>query len=161
MKLRDKEYDDNKYLLDQIKDDNIRKRIDQSFKWYNDRAVSSKKSYYAFSLFTIVCPAASTVVLLLSSGGGAVDPVKVISGILMAVSSCMAAFITLFDVRNKWGIYRNQSEQIKSLLAQHLIDDKKDEKELLREIEQSMTASHKEWQKCFDKNAPQKDKQLQ
>ena len=160
MKTRDKEYADNKYLLDQIKDNNIRQRIDHCFRWHNDRAVTSKNLYHVFSWFTIICPAASTIMLLLSSSDGSVDPFKLISAILMAVSSCMATLIMHYDFRNKWGIYRNLSEQIKALLAQHLIDDKEDEKELLRKIEECMTTTHKEWQKCFEKNEPQQVKQL-
>lgn len=156
MKTKDREYEENKFLLDQIENEFIRKRISQSFRWHNDRAVFAKKCFYGCSVFTVLCPTASTVVLLLPSGAA----VKLISAILMAISTCMAACLTLFDLRNKWGIYRNQAEEIKAMLAQHLIDHAESEEDLLQKIEESMRTSHAQWQKCFDKNAPQQDKLL-
>lgn len=143
-----KEYNDNKYLIDNIQDQNIKKRVDSCLKWFIVHAVRSKLMYYLFSAATIVLPILSSLFILFPMNDTARN---IASSAILGVSAISAAFINLFDLKSKWSLYRNQAEQIKRCLVGYLNDKFVDEKEMLRTIEESMVKTDKKWTEKLEK----------
>lgn len=141
-KLADNEFELNKFLLDQIKDEKIKQRISQSLYWYIKKAIATKYLYYALTIVTIVAPTISAIVL---NSTLPVDSSKLISTIVLGCSSVSAALLPLFNYHKKWVIYRNQAEDIKRILAKELAKDSIDEKELLASVEKSTLSTDKKW----------------
>ena len=101
-----KEYNENKYLLNGISNECVKQRVDSNLKWYITQAVKAKKWYYIFSATTIIAPIVSSIIIIIFSE----DTLKnIISALVLAFSTIAASFLNLFDVKTKWALYRNQA----------------------------------------------------
>ena len=138
-----KEYGDNTYLLDTIKDEIIRKRIDSNLKWYICKAVKAKRWYYIFSSTTIVAPIISGIIISINNLNK--GSISLVSALIMALSSISASFLNLFDLKMKWSLYRNQTEVIKRYLIMYSASEDKSDIELLKDIEESIQKTDRKW----------------
>lgn len=137
-----KEYNENKYLLNGISNECVKQRVDSNLKWYITQAVKAKKWYYIFSATTIIAPIVSSIIIIIFSE----DTLKnIISALVLAFSTIAASFLNLFDVKTKWALYRNQAEEIKRLLIKHSVENDKTDTELLKAIEESIQDTDKKW----------------
>ena len=164
-----KEIEGNKFLSQNIKNQFIRKRADNCLQWFIHKAVKNKYWYYSLSVLTIVGPVASEIVINMSDWN---PYARLISSIILGISTIAAAFLNLFDVRRKWGVYRNEAEDLKRILsmfeakgdneketeegdeieAEKENGKEKNERMLLEQMEESMDSTHKKWMEPFNKN---------
>lgn len=141
----EKDIQENQYLLDQIQDSCIRERTAYCLRWHTGKAVKNKYYFYILTSLTIICPVVSGIFLGMSSQDGVW---KTLSGIFMGISTISAALLTMLDARRKWGIYRNQAEEIKNSLARYRFYTT--EEEFLLELEKSVSATHEKWIRPFN-----------
>jgi len=135
------EIEKNTYLFDKIEDDYIKKRLRVCFEWYVEKAIKNKYYFYVLSSITIIAPIVSEVLLLCP-----IDTccVKLIAGIFIGFSTAATAFLSLLGAQDKWRIYRDQAEMIKSSLS--LCGGVVNE-ERLQEFEKDMGQTHGLWKK--------------
>ena len=136
---------ENKYLSEAIKDPFIQSRVQVCLEWHIRRAIKSKYCFYAFSMITIVCPIVSGIINLMSIDEG----LRILPSIIMGFSSITAAFLTLFDVNRKWGLYRDQAEGIKRMVAVYVVTGQKDKEAFINQLETFMGEKHKCWMEYF------------
>lgn len=111
--------------------------------WYIRKAVINKWGYYICTIVTIICPVISGVVCML--------PIpsiysKILSGVIMGISTIAAALLPLFGYKKKWGMYRNQAEQIKAVIAEYI---SKGHNDIVSVIEKVKLQTHEEWMQPF------------
>lgn len=109
--------------------------------------MKNKYYYYLCTIITILCPIISEIILLLPIQNNTYP--RVISGIVLGISSLVAALLPLFDFRKKWGIYRNQAEELKTILVEMSGNDGKNENDLLHKMEESVRETHENWMEPF------------
>ena len=142
------EIEENKFLTDRVKDSFVRERAQVCLAWYIRKALKNKYYFYILSGLAIVAPAMAEVVLLCPMDE---HYTKIIVGIFVGIASVSTAFLSLFDVRNKWWIYRNQAEILKSMLATSANIDNERDRVLLLALEKSMLETHGMWMEMFKK----------
>lgn len=143
----EKEIKENLYLIESIKNPLIKARSESNLKWFIRKAVKNKYYYYLCTIITILCPIISEIILLLPIQNNTYP--RVISGIVLGISSLVAALLPLFDFRKKWGIYRNQAEELKTILVEMSGNDGKNENDLLHKMEESVRETHENWMEPF------------
>lgn len=140
-----KEFKENKYLVDRIQDDFLKKYAESNLKWYMKKAIIHKWGYYICTLITIICPVISGIVLLIP-----IEDIytKLISEVILGISTIAAAMIPLFGYKRKWGMYRNQTENIKAILAEYVSDTSS--VDLVLKIEKIKLQTHEKWMQPFN-----------
>lgn len=146
-KKTEQEISDNMYLFEEISSPFIRTRILVNFKWYVSNAVFAKYWFYLLTGITIIAPVIAGCVLYLPLE---TNTGKLASAVILGISTVSAAFLTMLDLRKRWGLYRNQAEKIKQMLSQFKINANQTEEELLEAIENSMNSTHETWIKPFE-----------
>jgi len=146
-KIADKEWNNNKYLIEAIKNnETIKKRVENCLRWFINKAVLYKCCFYLFSLITIILPVASGIIISIPTE---VPTIKLLYSILSGLSAIAASVLNLFDFRKKWGLYRNQAEEIKRILSKSAINASTNE-ETLHQIEESISFTDKCWRDDLD-----------
>ncbi len=144
-KVSEKEFEDNKFLVDEIQDEFVKNFVTSNFKWYIRKAVQNKYYFYILTSLTIICPIISSVFSIVDAELSSL-PFRCLGIIFTGVASVSAAFLVMFDCRKKWAIYRNEVENLKSILAKR---KNQTSEELVAEIEESMSETHEEWMMTF------------
>lgn len=167
-KTAQNEFEKNKFLCEKIETEYIRKRADNCLEWFIYKAVKNKHYFYILSALTIICPVASEIVIRLPEE---MIDIKLVTSIILGISTVAASFLTLFDVHRKWGIYRNQAEGMKRLLSLYdkgedeenelksqSVDQQKAERErqLLIKLEEGMNITHEIWMEKFNNKSSNK-----
>ncbi len=145
-----KEFKQNKYLVDEIQDDFLKKYVESNLKWYIQKAVKNKWGYYICTLITIICPVIAGIILLMPIED---TYAKLVSEIILGISTIAAAILPLFGYKRKWGMYRNQTEKMKSVLAEYVSDT--NSINLISEIEKIKLQTHEKWMQPFNDKEPQ------
>lgn len=146
-KIAEKEWEENKFLLNIITNENVKSRIASTLNWYIYNAVKAKFYYFLFSLITIVTPIATSVIVNFPENG---TVFKIISSIFSGITATSAALLNLFDCRKNWSLYRDQAEQIKSILSRNLAKKTVNESQILKEIEVSISSADESWKEEMD-----------
>ena len=133
-KIAKEEIDKNRFLVDTIKDDNIKNRFKTSLEWFIEKSVKAKYWFFVFSVITIITPVISSIILDLQDCDCII---KISVSILSALTSISASFLNLFSCRNNWILYRNQAEKIKHILAIHINNPDYTEEKMLNDLESS------------------------
>lgn len=148
-KIAKKEWNDNEFLLDIISDDKVKKRISSNLKWYIFNAVKAKFYFYFLSIITISAPILSGILINFTETNVII---KILSSSFVGLSSISAALLNLLDVRRKWGLYRNQAEEIKRILSEHLTNESVNNEIILKKFEESISFTDKSWKENFEKS---------
>lgn len=96
-------------------------------------------------MITIACPVVSGVIFFV--------PIedtysKLISEVVLGISTIAASMLPLFGYKRKWGLYRNQAEQMKSILAKYSLDE--NSIDIIQEIEKIKLQTHEKWMQPFN-----------
>ena len=138
-----KEIEENEFLINQIEDDFVKQKVRVNMEWYITKAVKNKYYFYCLSSLTVIAPVLAEIVLLLPVGE---HYTRFLTGIFVGVSTIAASFLSLFEVKNKWKLYRNQSEKLKGMLSTYSAD----KEGFLEKMEKSMEETHEMWKKIFE-----------
>lgn len=145
----EREIKENDFLFKKIDDEFIREREYVNFKWFVGKAIKNKYYYYILTSITIIYPVISEIMIFVPTTE---VKVKLITGAILGTSTIAAAMLSMLDVRRKWGIYRNQAENIKNMLTQYGIETNKTKKdEIVKQLEESYSDTHEEWMTPFQK----------
>ena len=147
-KIIEHEYSENQILLNEIKDYKIKQRISYNLKWFIKNAVKAKYFFYILTIITVVSPVASGILLNISDGN---ITLKVISSIMLGISSISSSFLAIFDFKKMWLMYRNQAEQIKHMLSEYIVSKHINEEELLKDIEKNIKITDRQWGEILKK----------
>ena len=118
-------------------------RTKNCLEWYMRKAVFYKRMFYILSIVNLAVPLASTVLM-------AQDQSTRVGIVLAGVTSLSASLLALYDMREKWIMYRTAAENIKSQYCLYCGKvfpyDKEDAhaKYLLR-LEDYMAGVHVQW----------------
>ena len=82
-------------------------RTENCLEWYTRRAVFYKRMFNILSVVNLGVPLVSTALMSLGRG-------KEIGIILSAITSLSTSLLALYNVREKWTMYRTAAEHIKS-----------------------------------------------
>lgn len=82
-------------------------RTENSLEWYMRKAIFYKRMFYILSIINMGVPLLSTVIM-------SWDPKTKAGIVLAAVTSFSASLLALYDMREKWLMYRTAAEYIKS-----------------------------------------------
>ena len=136
------EIEENQYLTENIQDPVIKNRIVYNLTWYIKRACGTKFWFYCFTILTIVCPVVSGIVLTSPLEDSFA---KMLSAIILGISTVAAALLPLYGFHKKWTLYRNQAEEIKHILITAYCEKNVSDEELLHRIEESIKATDEKW----------------
>lgn len=132
------------YLINEISDEFLMEYARNNLMWFVRRAVWNKRCYYMCTLITIICPVISGLVFFMP-----LEDIcsRLISEIILGISTIAASMLPLFEYKKKWGMYRNQAEQIKTILAKYL--QNKNQYDIISEIEKVKLKTHEKWMQPF------------
>lgn len=133
------------YLINKISDEFLKEYAKNNLMWFVKKAVWNKYCYYICTLITIVCPVVSGLVFFMPVGNICS---RLISEIILGVSTIAASMLPLFGYKKKWGMYRNQAEQIKTILVKYL--QNKNQYDIITEIEKVKLKTHEKWMQPFN-----------
>lgn len=145
MRIKDKiekEMKDSEILLDKLSDPKIKTRTEKNLQWFVEKAVKNKIYYYTLSIISFLGPITINIAMVFSTE-------RVEIRLLFAIASGVDAFasylLQLFDVRKKWGIYRNQAEMIKSGLSLYGLSGHDNPKEFVEKMEADIAQTNGKW----------------
>lgn len=150
----DREVKENQYLTKDIKDPFMKNYVDEQMYWYIRKAIFNKYCYYIFTIITIVCPIVSGVIFVLPISNNWIKP---LSEVILGLSSLSAALLPLFEFKKKWGMYRDEAEQLKSFLVYYNMDGNL--KNLVNNVERSKMHTHKKWYGPFQDKTLEENKE--
>ena len=148
-----KEIEDSKYLYNDIEDPFLKQRMMTLLNWNIRKATIYKRSYYTFSILSMISPIAITI--LNSMDGMAIlkDNVRIISVLLTTVATISSALTVLYRYKEKWKEHRKLVEKLKAeIVKMHIKNQKQDEelKILSRNIEELVLESNTQIMKLVD-----------
>lgn len=127
----------------------LKKRFEQSVKWYIRKAVKYKRIYFLFMIISIVLPAVATVLInipLLDNNWA-----KPIITILTVLTSTTTTLLSLFRAKDKWIHFRYMAETLQSEYSLYIegakdyADDETKNVKFIENIEAMMSEEHNKW----------------
>lgn len=143
-----KEFEKNKFLLDLINDEQIKKRIKTNLIWFINKANIYKVLFYIFTITTIVVPIISTVLINIPMSEA---KIKILSCFMSGITAACTSIIGVLNLKKGWEIYRIQAEKIKKILSRKLYD-KLNDQDVLRMIEESIESTDESWSALLNKS---------
>ena len=137
-----KEYDENEYLIREIKNEVVRNRVAYNLNWFIKNAVKIKFLFNILTIITIIAPISSGIILNFFDYSFIF---RFVSNVILGISSISASFIATFDLKKKWELYRVQAEKIKHILSEDIIYGDRDDKDILERIEKSIRNTDEQW----------------
>ena len=153
-KMKTTEMEDFEVLYKNIRNEVIRERIRSSGQWYIERAIRYKRYFYILSIIGIVLPLLITSVNVF--GCTHENQVRVITAIASAIVSLTTGLLTFTKCGEKWTLYRNTIEMIKSELTVYWAKASTQEEEelimLVSRLEDIMNKEHNKWNKIQEED---------
>ena len=132
-------------------------RTEYAMKWYIERAIWNKQIYYIFSFIGMLCPLVNAVFAVCVE-------CKVLTVILSSITSLAASLLALTNARLKWENYRSAAEFLKREFTLYqaragAYAGEQREEIYLCTIEAFMQQTHVNWQKIFEKDDSEDEKE--
>lgn len=133
--------------------------------WYIRKAVQYRFSFYFFSIIAIVCPLVSTVLLNsnVNEALGITVNYWIIAG-LSIVTSLASSMLALFNMKEKWNIYRSAAEYLKMEYIEFISDEKvrsqEEIEQYVKRINTHMQQIHVKWQEISFKASLKNEKEI-
>ena len=135
-------------LYANISDKILKHRIKSMGEWYIEYACKNKFKFYMFSFISIIAP---LIVMIFNAFDGNQYNIKLVTMICSVITSFSSSYLALTRCLEKWKIYRDAIENLKSILALYwgnFSDD--DLKSLSNKIEKLKKTEYAKWSNTYD-----------
>ncbi len=118
-------------------------RTENCLEWYTRKAIFYKRMFYILSIINLGVPLASTIFMSLKSDTN-------IGIVLATITSLSASLLALYNMREKWTMYRTAAEYIKSQYCLYCgkvypYDEEDAHVKYLTLLEKYMASVHVQW----------------
>jgi hypothetical protein len=156
-----------RYTLSQINDiadEKIRRRTENTLMWYVNKAKRSRALFYAFSLISIAASAAIPVINTIGGGSGSSFSAKdTIISLVAAIGGVAVSVSTLFNLKEAWNRNRRYAERLKQECFFYQTrsenysgkSDTEADKEFIQQMENLTLEENKSWAENNRKNGGQ------
>lgn len=150
--MKSTEAEDFEKLYRNIENDVLKGRIESAGKWYIEKAILYKRLFYVFNIISIILPLCIAVVNVVDQNA------QLLTVIISSLTSFTTALLAFTKWGEKWMLYRNAIESLKSKLTLFGVSNGSQEElqQLACDIEKIMHEEHNKWNYVQNTNSNKK-----